>query len=170
MSSLERPDDFELRRAHLKSMSDEALHEYFWDLVDQIIAPLIEEARTHTSPAIERSVLLRMGFSSIECKQLVDLMQQRGLLGHGAGRLVLEQESDLKLPARPAEIQALVEERTAVRAAKDWARADEIRDELDAWRESCVTEFLVSGPAQMLPSFAELILGQQRPNLPDQDT
>jgi len=90
MSSLERPDDFDLRRAHLASMTDEALHARFWDLVERIVAPLIEEARTHTSPAIERSVLLRMGFSSIECKQLVDQMQQHDLLGHGAGRLVLE--------------------------------------------------------------------------------
>ena len=90
MSSLERQDDFEVRRAHLASMTDEALHARFWELVERIVAPLIEEARSHTSPAIERSVLLRMGFSSIECKQLVELMQQRDLLGHGAGRLVLE--------------------------------------------------------------------------------
>ena len=90
MSSLERPDDFETRRAHLKSMSDQELHAHFWDLVDRIVAPLIEEARTHTSPSIERSVLLRMGFSSVESRQLVDRMNQRGLLGHGAGKLVLE--------------------------------------------------------------------------------
>jgi F420-dependent oxidoreductase-like protein len=36
---------------------------------------------------------------------------------------------------------------------------DKIRDELAQWRETCITEFLISGPAQMLPSFAELILG-----------
>jgi len=90
MSSLERPDDFEMRRSHLESMSDEELHTYFWELVDQIVAPLIEEARTHTTPSIERSVLLRMGFSSIESKQLVKQLYQHGLLGHGAGSLVLE--------------------------------------------------------------------------------
>lgn len=90
MTSLERPDDFEIRRVHLRSMSDEALHAYFWELVDRIVAPLIEEARTHTSPAIERSVLLRMGFSSIESRQLVDQMHDNGLLGHGAGHLVLQ--------------------------------------------------------------------------------
>ena len=56
----------------------------------QIIDPLVAEARTHTSPSIERSVLLRMGFSSMEAKALVDRMAARGLLGHGAGRLVLE--------------------------------------------------------------------------------
>ena len=90
MSSMERPDNFEQRRAHLKPMSDEALHAYFWELVDRIVAPLIEEARTHTSPSIERSVLLRMGFSSIESSQLVDHMHHHGLLGHGAGHLVLQ--------------------------------------------------------------------------------
>jgi D-ornithine 4,5-aminomutase subunit alpha len=90
MNSLERPDDFEQRRSHLKSMSDEALHAYFWELVDRIVAPLIEEARTHTSPSIERSVLLRMGFSSIESRQLVDQVHKHGLLGHGAGHLVLQ--------------------------------------------------------------------------------
>jgi F420-dependent oxidoreductase-like protein len=36
---------------------------------------------------------------------------------------------------------------------------DKIRDELDEWRESCITEFLLGGPAQMLAVFAELLLG-----------
>ena len=36
---------------------------------------------------------------------------------------------------------------------------DKIRGELDEWRETCITEFLVSGPAMALPSFAELVLG-----------
>ena len=89
MSSLERPDDFEARRERLRGMSDDELHAYFWRLVEQIVGPLIEEARTHTTPSIERSVLLRMGFSSIEAQALVEQMGRRGLLGHGAGHLVL---------------------------------------------------------------------------------
>jgi len=36
---------------------------------------------------------------------------------------------------------------------------DKIRDELSRWRETCITEFLLSGPAMALPSFAELVLG-----------
>ncbi len=36
---------------------------------------------------------------------------------------------------------------------------DKIKDELAAWRETCITEFLVSGPAAALPTFAELVLG-----------
>lgn len=85
-----RPDDFETRRAHLRGLSDQELHARFWSLVDQIVAPLVDEARRHTTPSIERSVLMRMGFSSSESKGLVARMSERGLLGRGAGRLVLE--------------------------------------------------------------------------------
>jgi F420-dependent oxidoreductase-like protein len=35
--------------------------------------------------------------------------------------------------------------------------ADKIREELAMWRESCITEILLSGPAVALPGFAELI-------------
>jgi D-ornithine 4,5-aminomutase subunit alpha len=90
MSCRERPDDFESRRQHLRNMSDEELHAYFWQLVEKIIRPLVEEAKTHTTPSVERSVLLRMGFSSIEAKALVEKMHGNGILGQGAGRLVLE--------------------------------------------------------------------------------
>ena len=90
MSIESREDDFTTRRRHLKSMSDDELHHYFWSLVDRITAPLIEEARTHTSPSIERSVLLRMGFSSVEARDLAQAFAARDLLQHGAGRLVLE--------------------------------------------------------------------------------
>lgn len=90
MSVSERPDDFEFRRQKLRALSDEELHARFWQLAEQLVAPLIAEARSHTSPSIERSVLLRMGFSSLEAGPLVEGMRQRGLLGHGAGRQVLE--------------------------------------------------------------------------------
>jgi D-ornithine 4,5-aminomutase subunit alpha len=83
-------------------MSDEELHARFWKLAEQIVAPLIEEARTHTTPSIERSVLLRMGFSSIEAGPLVERMMERGLLGHGAGRLVLELAKAKGLPVHEA--------------------------------------------------------------------
>jgi D-ornithine 4,5-aminomutase subunit alpha len=86
----DKADDFASRRGRLAGMSDAELHARFWELVQQIIDPLIAEARTHTTPSIERSVLLRMGFSSVEAKALVSRMHERNLLGHGAGRLVLE--------------------------------------------------------------------------------
>ena len=90
MKVAQRTDDFERRRAHLRPLSDEELHRRFWKLVARIVTPLIDEARTHTTPSIERSVLLRMGFSSIESSELVARMLQRDWLGHGAGRQVLE--------------------------------------------------------------------------------
>ncbi len=102
MSCVERPDDFEKRRARLAALSDDELHAYFWELAHKVAAPLIEEARTHTSPSIERSVLLRMGFSSLEAKALVDQMQARRLLGHGAGRLVLELAKNKHVSVRDA--------------------------------------------------------------------
>jgi D-ornithine 4,5-aminomutase subunit alpha len=102
MSSMERADDFSSRRARLRAMSDAELHAYFWSLADKLVAPLIEEARAHTTPSIERSVLLRMGFSSVEAKSLVDRMGERGLLGHGAGRQLLELAKAKKISVRDA--------------------------------------------------------------------
>ena len=112
MSSPERPDDFEVRRAHLRKLSDEELHARFWGLVEEIVKPLIEEARTHTTPSIERSVLLRMGFSSTEAKALVDRMQGRSLLGHGAGGLVLKLAQQKGITVREAG--------EALLAGRDW--------------------------------------------------
>lgn len=102
MSSVERADDFSARRAGLRAMSDTELHVYFWSLADKLVAPLIEEALTHTTPSIERSVLLRMGFSSVEAKRLVDRMGERGLLSHGAGRQVFELAKAKKISVRDA--------------------------------------------------------------------
>jgi len=107
MSSVERPDDFEARRKRLQGMSDEELHERFWQLAGNIVEPLIAEARTHTSASIERSVLLRMGFSSIEAGALVAQMEQRALLGHGAGRQVLELANAKAVTVRDAGLALL---------------------------------------------------------------
>jgi len=90
MGCSERADDFGTRRQRLSALSDQELHDYFWSLTEKLVAPLIAEARTHTTPSIERSVLLRMGFSSVEAKALVERLHERGVLGHGAGKLVLE--------------------------------------------------------------------------------
>ena len=102
MSIKQRSDDFALRRKKLQELSDEALHAVFWDLANQIIAPLVAEARTHTTPSIERSVLLRMGFSSVEAKDLVSQLNARKLLGHGAGRIVLALANQQKISVRDA--------------------------------------------------------------------
>ena len=108
MSLSERPDDFESRRQHLRKLSDDELHARFWSLVEQIVSPLINEARSHTSPSIERSVLLRMGLSSIEAEAIADGMSKRGLLGHGAGHLLLELAKAKGITVREA-AEALLE-------------------------------------------------------------
>jgi D-ornithine 4,5-aminomutase subunit alpha len=102
IDAMERPDTYEERRKHLAGLTDEQLRDYFWELLGKIVEPIVEEARTHTSPSIERSVLLRMGFSSIEAKALVTMMAERGLLGHGAGNLVLRVAAKRGLDIRSA--------------------------------------------------------------------
>ncbi len=100
--TLVRQDDFEARRKHLASMSDEELKNYFWSLADKAISPLIDLATTHTSPAIERSVLLRMGFSSLEAKAIVDKTIQHHLMGKGAGHVVYRYSTISKTSIREA--------------------------------------------------------------------
>lgn len=102
MPTAERDDDFNVRRRHLQELSDEQLHARFWELVDALVQPLVAEARTHTTPSIERSVLLRMGFSSVEAKALVERAQQLELLGRGVGRLVLELANTKSVTVREA--------------------------------------------------------------------
>jgi D-ornithine 4,5-aminomutase subunit alpha len=83
-----RPDDFEERSKHLKNLTDEELDKRFWELIEKIVDPLIDLAKTHTSPSIERSVLLRMGFDSITAKNIVDKIFEQKMLGKGAGNVV----------------------------------------------------------------------------------
>ncbi len=83
-----RTDDFKERRKHLAHLTDEQLKERFWDLADKATEPLIELAYKNTSPAIERSVLLRMGFSSIEASSLVKKVINHSLISKGAGHVV----------------------------------------------------------------------------------
>ncbi len=80
---------FEERRQHLKDLSDAELKERFWSLAEEIVTPLYELAWSHTSPSIERSVLLRMGFSSLEAAAIVSGAEKRRLLGKGVGHVVL---------------------------------------------------------------------------------
>ena len=83
-----REDDYLKRREHLASLSDEELKTMFWDLAEQTVEPLVDLAYKNTTPAIERSVLLRMGFSSLEAKDIVDKVITHGLIGKGAGHVV----------------------------------------------------------------------------------
>lgn len=85
----ERLDHFEKRQLELKKMSDAELKAHFWDLCNQVVEPIVELARTHTSPSIERSVLLRMGIDSISAHAVVTQVVEAGLLSKGAGNVVL---------------------------------------------------------------------------------
>lgn len=89
MTPSQVPSTFEERREHLRGLSDEELKARFWQIADEIVKPLYDMACGHTSPSIERSVLLRMGFSSLEANAIVSAAMKRGLLGKGAGHLVL---------------------------------------------------------------------------------
>ena len=83
-----RDDTFRHVRRHLDGLSDEQLEARFWDLTQQIVDPLVALAAGHTSPSIERSVLMRMGVDSVTCMAVVAESEKRGLLGHGAGHVV----------------------------------------------------------------------------------
>ena len=84
----ERNDDFEVRRQHLKGMSDQELRTYFLELADKIVDPLLDLAYKNTSKSIERSILLRMGFNSLEAKGIVDILNEKKLLRKGTGHCV----------------------------------------------------------------------------------
>lgn len=87
-SFTKREDDYSVRREHLAALSDEELKNRFWSLIEEIVDPLLDLAQKNTSPSVERSVLLRMGFSSLEAKPLVEGAVDRGLIGHGVGHVV----------------------------------------------------------------------------------
>jgi D-ornithine 4,5-aminomutase subunit alpha len=86
--NMKRADDFEERREHLKALSDEQLYDRFWELAEKIVDPLLELGYKNTTPAVERSVLLRMGFSSVEVKPIVEGAMKKGLMGKGCGNIV----------------------------------------------------------------------------------
>ena len=99
---MKREDDFNTRRGHLAELSDEELKGRFWELIDQVVDPLLKLGHEHTTPAIERSVLLRMGFSSLEVKEIVDAALERSLLGHGAGNIVYKLSKAKNMDLREA--------------------------------------------------------------------
>ncbi len=98
----ERIARFEERRERYRHLSDEDLKAHFWELCDQIVAPIVDLARTHTSPSIERSVLLRMGIDSLTAHGVVDRVQEAGLLGKGAGHVLLRKAEKLGCDVREA--------------------------------------------------------------------
>jgi D-ornithine 4,5-aminomutase subunit alpha len=97
-----REDTYLQDRAHLAGLTDEQLEARFWALSEQIVAPLVELARTHTSPSIERSVLMRMGIDSRTCMAVASECEKRGLLGHGVGQVMAHCATTWRCPAPEA--------------------------------------------------------------------
>ena len=107
---MKRDDDYSSRREHLKDLTDKQLEERFWELANKLVDPLLEMGREYTSPAIERSVLLRMGFSSIEAKAIVEGCVERSLMCYGAGNVGYRLAKAKELAIREAGLE-LVEGR-----------------------------------------------------------
>ena len=99
---MKRADDHQQRRAHLEGLSDEELYERFWKLANEIVDHLLELGRKNTTPSVERSILLRMGFSSIEVKPIVEGVMNKGLMGKGAGNVVWRLSKKLGCSVREA--------------------------------------------------------------------
>lgn len=104
---LKRDDDYLIRSKHLKNLTDEELKTMFWELSEEIVKPMLDLAKTHTSPSIERSVLLRMGFSSLEAQPLVDGAIDRALIGHGVGNVVYRISNEKKISIRQAGLELI---------------------------------------------------------------
>lgn len=85
---MKRADDFQERRKDIANLSDQELYNRFWEATDKVVQPLVDLGRENTTPSIERSVLLRMGVSSLETKPIVEACMDRGLMGKGAGHVV----------------------------------------------------------------------------------
>ncbi len=102
-----RLDDFENRSKHLKNMSDQELKTYFFKLTDKLLEPIMEMAYEYTSPAIERSVLMRMGFSSLEAKAITEKIFEYNLLEYGAGHIVFLYSKNNNLTIREAGLELM---------------------------------------------------------------
>jgi D-ornithine 4,5-aminomutase subunit alpha len=90
------------KRRQLDKLTDEQLKERFWQLTNQIVKPIVELAKTHTSPSIERSILLRMGIDSVSSHGVVQRILDAGLLGKGAGHVLLKLAQRQNIDVRAA--------------------------------------------------------------------
>ena len=89
-------------------MSDDELKARFWELCNQVVDPIVDLANTHTSPSIERSVLLRMGIDSISSHGVVDSFCRPVCWAKAPGHVVLKlsQKTGTDVPGAAAAILA----------------------------------------------------------------
>lgn len=102
---MEETKNFEEARAHLSHLSDEELKDRFWKLVDEIVDPLLKMGKEYTSPSIERSIIMRMGFSSTEATAIVDQVVKYELMSKGAGHIIYRIAKENNLPIREAGLE-----------------------------------------------------------------
>jgi D-ornithine 4,5-aminomutase subunit alpha len=67
-----------------------------------MVDPLLDLGKEYTSKSIERSILLRMGFSSLEAKKIVDILNEYNMLRKGAGHCVYRVSRDKEMNIREA--------------------------------------------------------------------
>lgn len=115
---MKRADDYEVRREHLKNLTDEELKIKFWGLAEKVVEPMLELGYKNTTPAIERSILLRMGFSSLEVKPIVEGVIKKGLMGKGAGNVVWRLSKKLGISVREAGL--------SLSEGKNWDEVDKL--------------------------------------------
>ena len=111
--SEDRLKKYEKRLAELHKLSDEELKNRFWELCNKIVEPMVEYGKHYTSPSIERSVLLRMGIDSLTTQTLVKKINEAGLLGKGAGHVVLKLSQKENISIQEA-AKKIAEEDTAL--------------------------------------------------------
>ncbi|MDD4504236.1 MAG: ornithine aminomutase subunit alpha [Clostridiaceae bacterium] len=99
---MKRADDYQIRREHLKNLSDDELKKKFWELAEKVVEPMLDLGYKNTTPAIERSILLRMGFSSLEVKPIIEGVMRKGLMRKGAGNIVWRLSKKLGVSVREA--------------------------------------------------------------------
>lgn len=115
---MKRNDDYKERRAHLADMTDEQLEQRFWELANKLVDPLLQMGYEYTSPAVERSVLLRMGFSSIEAKAIVEGCIKHDIISHGAGNVVYKLANSEGMELRAAGV--------SLAGGKMWDKAESL--------------------------------------------
>ena len=102
---MKRADDFEVRRQHIANLTDEELYQRFGELTDKVVDPLLELGKKNTTPSVERSVLLRMGVSSLDCMPIVNHAMDHGLMGKGCGHCVYKLSKLENISIREASIK-----------------------------------------------------------------
>ena len=102
MTDDERIKQFEERHERLKNLSDAELKERFGSFATRLSRPSRPGSHAHL-PFDRRSVLLRMGIDSQLAFGVVDRINQAGLLGKGAGHVLLKLTEKYDYDARGRE-------------------------------------------------------------------